>query len=166
MKGKCCANRRIHLDHFAESCPVFAVDLPEAGEARQGVYSRALFRRITFKFNNGARSRSHQTHFSLQHIEDLWQLIETGCSQKLPAKDETRISGGVEFGHRTIADNQMLKVCLMNMSLGIHLHGAKFYEHETPAFESDARLPVKNRPWRSNGNPERDQNHYRQPERD
>src|SRR5205085_5363789 len=105
-------------------------------EAWEGVYTRALFRCITFKFTNRARSRSDQTHFSLQHIEELWQLIETSRSQKLPAQYETRIAGGVEFDHRAIANNQMLKVSLMNMSLGIHLHCAKFYEHKTSALES------------------------------
>src|SRR4029079_16622093 len=72
----------------------------------------------------------------------------------------------VEFDHRAIANDQMLKVSLMNMSLSVHLHRAKFYEHKTAALESNARLPVKNRPERSNGNPERDQSHYRQPDRD
>src|SRR4030095_8132068 len=158
--------RDIHLDHLAECCPVFTVDLPEPSEAGQGVYARPLFRRITFKFPDGARSRSDQTHFSLQYIEDLRQLIETSCSQKLPAKDETRISGCVQFDHRTIANNQMLKVSLMNMSLGIHLHGAKFYEHETATLESDPRLPVKNGPGRSDCDPQCDQRHYRQPDQE
>ena len=36
----------------------------------------------------------------------------------------------------------------MNLSLSIHLHGAKFYEHETATLESDPRLSVKNGPGR------------------
>src|SRR5438094_7939032 len=60
----------------------------------------------------------------------------------------------------------MLKVSLMNMSLGIHLHGAKFYEHETATLESDPRLPVKNGPGRSDCDPQCDQCHYRQPDRE
>src|ERR1700756_3241330 len=60
----------------------------------------------------------------------------------------------------------MLKVSLMNMSFGIHLHGAKFYEHKTAALESDPWLPVKNRPGRSDCDPQCDQRHYRQPDRE
>src|SRR6266403_317417 len=59
----------------------------------------------------------------------------------------------------------MLKVSLMNMSLSIHLHGAKFYEHKTAALEADPRLPVKNRTGRSDCDPQCDQGHYRQPDR-
>src|SRR5437588_12193765 len=61
----------IHLDHLAERCPVFTVDLPQSRETGQSIYARALFRRIAFKFTNGARSRPDQTHFPLQDIEDL-----------------------------------------------------------------------------------------------
>src|SRR4029077_7033025 len=91
-KGNVARVKDIHLDHLAERCPVLAIDLPQSGEAWEGVCTRALFRCITVKFTTRARSRSDQTHFSLQHIEDLWQLIETSHSQKLPAKDETWIS--------------------------------------------------------------------------
>src|SRR5678815_4497343 len=58
----------------------------------------------------------------------------------------------------------MLEIRVVHVSFCVHFHGTKFYEHETPAFESDTRLPVKNRPRRSNGDPERAQSHDRQPE--
>ena len=61
---------------------------------------------------------------------------------------------------------ETLGVSLMNMSLSVHLHGAKFYEHKTAALESDPRLPVKNGPGRSDCDPQSDQRHYRQPDRE
>src|SRR5437762_6921342 len=60
----------------------------------------------------------------------------------------------------------MFKVSLMNMSLGIHLHGAKLYEHEAATLESNPRLSVKNGAGRSDCDPHCDQRHYRQPDRE
>src|SRR5262249_7083897 len=110
-------------------------------------HARALFRRVTLEFQNGARSWPDQTHFSLQHIEDLWQFVEACCPQKLPANDETRISGRIEFDHRAVANNQMLQVSFVHVSLCVHFHGAEFHEHETASLKSDARLPVKDWAW-------------------
>src|SRR5262249_21181795 len=137
----------IHLDHLAKCCSVLAVHLPKSGQTWQRITARSLFGRITFEFQNRARSWSDQPHFSLQHIEDLRQFVEAGCSQKLPANDETRIPRGVEFDHRTVATNQMFQVRLVHVSFCVYFHGAEFYKHETASLESDARLTVKDWAW-------------------
>jgi len=55
----------------------------------------------------------------------LWQLIETGCSEKLPAKDETWISGGVEFDHRAIAAILQPLRALLRKALRLAIASAK-----------------------------------------
>ena len=56
-----------------------------AYESLAGRWNRFLLR-LSFYRRGGLSTRT--AHFSLQHIEDLWQLVETSCPQKLPAKDE------------------------------------------------------------------------------
>src|SRR5947208_1555259 len=74
-KGNVTRVKYIHLDHLAKGCSVLAVHLPKSGQTGQRVNARALFRRVTLEFHNGTRSWPDQTHFSLQHVEDLWQLV-------------------------------------------------------------------------------------------
>src|SRR5205814_1975095 len=79
-KGYIARVKDIHLNHLTEGRLVFAVDLPKSGHAGQSVNPGALFRCVALEFADGAGSWSDETHFSLQHIEDLWQLVEARCS--------------------------------------------------------------------------------------
>src|SRR5438105_13374167 len=61
-KGNVTRVKYIHLDHLAKRRSVLAVYLPKSGQTRHRVNARALFRRVTFEFQNSAWSWPDQTH--------------------------------------------------------------------------------------------------------
>ena len=150
---------QVHSDHLVEGCFVFAADLPEAGETRQTIHAFALPWLIICKFIGEARPWSNEAHFAGKHIKNLRQLIQTACAQNSPERGQASITVGVQLGHRTICPDQLFVIALVSLSLGTYLHGPEFPDHELPAAQANAPLPVENGPRRGESRHQHQQKH-------
>src|SRR3974377_269589 len=111
-----------------------------------------------------AGTRPNEAHFAAEHVEELRQFIQSHRPKNTSPGNDARITGGVELCHRAIRLYELVHVTLVTLGLDIDLHSSELREYETFSPVAYALLPKKNRPGRNELNPQRDEDHDRQPE--
>src|SRR5262249_46955910 len=135
----------VHLDHLGERSLVLTVHLPVSGKARQRIDSRLLPGLVTPEFVRRTRTRTYKAHFPAQHVEQLRQLIQTGCPENAAPCDDAGITGVVQFRHWNIGVDQLIQMLLVRPGIDVHLHGSELQNKEALASKSDTLLAKKNR---------------------
>src|SRR5450759_4419576 len=111
-----------------------------------------------------ARTRTDQTHFSAEHIENLGQFIQTARAQEAAPLNKTGIAAGIEFCHWAVKSHQRREILFVRSSLGVNVHRPELEDHKTISAIADALLTIKNRSGRSDLDPKHEQDHDRQPD--
>src|ERR1019366_206060 len=86
----------IRLELLLPSKAVAAIHLRPAGDAGLDLMAAPLERGVSVQVLREQRPRTHQTHVSLEHVPELWQLIETGAA-KPPSQRSDPLPVGQEF---------------------------------------------------------------------
>src|SRR5215510_8497895 len=124
---------QIHPDHFIKSRAAAPLDLPNPGDSRFDAEDPAAMPElVTLKFVAEGRARSNQGHFPRENVDELRQLVETGDPEKVSEGCDPRIIPDLvnALGIRRIAANEILDELLMNVRIGLHIHGAEFQERK------------------------------------
>ena len=68
----------VETDHFVEGSAVLPADLPEPGQAGNGIKPPSLPRLVELVFVRDAGPWPHKAHFAPQHIDNLGKFIQPG----------------------------------------------------------------------------------------
>src|SRR4051812_21055047 len=83
------------------------------------------------------RSRAHEAHLALEHVQELRQLVERAAPQQPADVRDARIVGDLEQA----LSGLILLLKLIPVSLGADVHRAELEHLEQLAVTADARLP-------------------------
>ncbi len=95
IQGDQCAGvLEIEPHHIVEFDTAASANLPEPGDARFGFEQAAAMPDIvSLDFVGDRRPRADQRHFALQHIKELWNLVQAGLAQERSDGCDSRILG-------------------------------------------------------------------------
>src|SRR6266550_320666 len=97
------------------------------------------------KFIWGARPRTHQTHLTVEHVENLRQLIQTARTQNSTERGQARVAISIQLRHRAINPHQIFEIALVSLCLSAHPHGAELPDEKMSAAQANAFLTVEDR---------------------
>src|SRR5882757_9312329 len=95
------------------------------------------------KFIWGARPRTHQTHVTAKHVENLRQLIQTARTQNPTERSQARVAMSIQLSHRGIDPHQIFEIALVSLCLSAQPHGAELPDEKMSAAQANAFLPVE-----------------------
>ena len=82
------------------------------------------------------RTRSHQAHVALQHINQLGQLIDARLPQELPYRSNARVIFDFEHGSTDLIELFETR----HIVFGIHDHGSELVDGEPSLILTDSLL--------------------------
>ena len=136
----------VQLDHSLERGFVFAADLPQTCNARDGIESLTLFNGESFELISQAGPWTNQSHLTSQDVEQLRKLVQTRGSQQPAQWNQARIAESIELCHGDGRAQKLFKMSFMRACVGVHHHGSEFEALERLSEKSDPFLPEKYRP--------------------
>ena len=112
-------------------------NLPVAAQSGGDVQPLALVVAVQLYLPGQCGARPHDAHIALQHVEQLWQLVQTGLAQKTSHPGNAGVA--LDLEHRAV--HLVLAQQLIQLLLGVRAHGAKLIQPEQLAVPSYPPLP-------------------------
>src|SRR5207247_3369403 len=139
---------QIHAHHLVKGCPAATIDLPFSRDSRPRSHNPSpVPQRIVVDFVTYGRARTDQRHVTLEDIDELRQLIQTGFPDKPSYRGDSRVVLDLKraIGVFHFLVDEIANVLLMDRWIVVDVHRTELKAREFLSELSHPLLLKENR---------------------